>query len=793
MSLASFSSSSEALRLLEQPLEALMAEAAVRRDRAWGHLVSYSRKVFIPLTQLCRDTCHYCTFATTPRRIDNPYMPLEAVLEIARKGAQLGCNEALFTLGDRPEDRYRAARDALASLGFDSTLAYLEEAARQVRDETGILPHLNPGILNEADYERLRPVSASMGLMIESTSERLCQRGGPHFGSPDKLPQVRLEALEAAGRSKVPFTTGLLIGIGETRLERLETLAAIRDSHARHGHVQEVIVQNFRAKPGTKMANAPEPDLDELLWTLAAARLMMPDEVSLQAPPNLSPGQLSPLVAAGLNDWGGVSPLTPDHVNPEAAWPELATLARQTAEAGKTLVQRLTIYPRLINKLSDWADTAIAPRIRVLADADGLAREDQWTAGVSVSPPAPVLNLGSPSRAIAEVLAAVERNEVLDRDQINTLFTARAGDVDTVCAAADALRARTCGEQVSYVVTRNINYTNVCNYRCTFCAFSKGRGASSLRGKAYDLDLEEVARRTAEARDRGAVEVCMQGGIHPSYTGDTYLELLRTARDAAPGIHVHAFSPLEVTHGARSLGLSLPQYLERLKDAGLGSLPGTAAEVLHDEVRAILCPDKVSSEEWIEVMRAAHAVGLRTTSTLMFGHVDRPEHWTEHLLVLRQIQEETGGFTEFVPLPFVAPEAPLYLQGLARRGPSWREVRLVHAVARLALNPFITNIQVSWVKLGQEGASAILNGGANDLGGTLMNESITRAAGAAHGQEMSAREMEATIHRLGRTPFQRTTLYGQAPDETRARAFVNSELSPIVETPLAKRARPTVG
>lgn len=783
-----FSASEEAQRLLSAPLDELTAAAARVRDAAWGGCVSYSRKVFIPLTQLCRDSCHYCTFAATPRRIGRAYLPLDEVVAIARRGAELGCNEALFTLGDRPEDRYRAAREALEALGHDSTLSYLEEAARRVRDETGLLPHLNPGILGDADYERLRPVAASMGLMIESTSERLCQRGGPHFGSPDKWPSVRLEALEAAGRARVPFTTGLLIGIGETREERLETIAAIRDSHARHGHVQEVIVQNFRAKPGTRMADAPEPDLDELLWTLAAARLMLPGEVSLQAPPNLSPGQLSPLIGAGLNDWGGVSPLTPDHVNPEAAWPELAVLAQQTAEAGKTLVQRLTIYPRYVARVHDWADPAISPRILQLADADGLAREEDWTAGVSPEPPVRRLTVGAASPAVAEALSAVARGQVLDRGRIEALFSARAGDVDAVCAAADDLRARVCGETVSYVVTRNINYTNVCTYRCTFCAFSKGRGAASLRGKPYDLDLEEVARRTVEAHDRGAVEVCMQGGIHPAYTGDTYLALLRAAKDAAPDIHVHAFSPLEVMQGATTLGLSLHAYLERLKAAGLGTLPGTAAEVLDDDVRAVLCPDKLSSEEWLAVMRAAHEVGLRTTATLMFGHVDRAAHWTTHLLRLRDLQARTGGFTEFVPLPFVAPEAPLYRQGRARPGPTWREARLIHAVARLALHPFIPNIQASWVKLGPDGAAAMLNGGANDLGGTLMNESITRAAGAAHGQEMTPERLEALIRGLGRTPFQRTTLYGPAPEAARRRAFVAPDLTALVETPAGRRA-----
>lgn len=783
-----FGSTVEANRLLAHHPDTLCIQASARRDAAFGDGISYSRKVFIPLTQLCRDSCHYCTFATTPRRIGRAYLPLDEVVAIARKGAAMGCHEALFTLGDRPEARYRAAREALDELGHDSTLSYLEAAARRVLDETGLLPHLNPGLLNDEDYARLRPVSASMGLMLENTSVRLCRRGGPHFGSPDKAPAVRLEALEAAGRARVPFTTGVLIGIGETRLERLETLAAIRASHERHGHIQEVIVQNFRAKPGTRMANAPEPDLDELRWTLAAARLMLPDEISLQAPPNLSPGQLAPLVDAGLNDWGGVSPVTPDHVNPEAAWPELAALEHQTAEAGKTLVQRLTIYPRYIRDLTRWTDPAIAPRILRASDGDGLARDEDWTAGVSPEPPAYRVRSGAASSRVDQALSAVARGDLLDHDRIVTLFGARAGDVDTVCAAADETRRAVCGDTVSYVVTRNINYTNVCNYRCTFCAFSKGRGSSSLRGKPYDLDLEEVARRVAEARDRGAVEVCMQGGIHPAYTGSTYIALLRAARDAAPDVHVHAFSPLEVTHGAATLGLSIPAYLEKLREAGLGTLPGTAAEVLHDEVRAVLCPDKVSSQEWLDVMEAAHGVGLRTTATVMFGHVDRPGHWATHLIRVRDLQARTGGFTEFVPLPFVAPEAPLYRAGRSRPGPTWREARLIHAVARLALHPLIPNIQASWVKLGREGASRMLRDGVNDLGGTLMNESITRAAGAAHGQEMTPRTMEALIRSAGRVPMQRTTLYAAAPAAARLRSFDAAVLADAVERPAGRRA-----
>lgn len=785
---ASFSACVEAHALLNTPIEALCAMAAASRDSAWGNQISYSRKVFIPLTQLCRDSCHYCTFAITPRRIARAYLPLDEVVAIARQGAALGCNEALFTLGDQPEDRYQAAREALDALGHASTLSYLREAAERVLGETGLLPHLNPGILSDADYEALRPVSASMGLMIESVSERLCQRGGPHFGSPDKLPSVRLEALEAAGRAAIPFTTGLLIGIGETRAERLDTLAAIRASHDRHGHIQEVIVQNFRAKVGTRMAKAEEPDLDELRWTMAAARLMLPNTISLQAPPNLSPGALAALVGAGLNDWGGVSPVTPDHVNPEAAWPTLAALEAQTAEAGKTLVQRLAIYPAYIRDLDRWTDPRVARAVRDCVDGDGMARDEAWRAGISPLPPARRIQPWTPSGRVDVALAAVAKGDVLDHGRVVDLLQARAGDVDRVCAAADELRRTVCGDDVSYVVSRNINYTNVCNYRCTFCAFSKGRGTAALRGRPYDLDLAEVSRRVVEARERGAVEVCMQGGIHPAYTGGTYLALVRAAKDAAPDVHIHAFSPLEVTHGARTLGLSITAFLERLRDAGLGTLPGTAAEVLDDDVRRILCPDKVSSQEWLDVMEAAHVIGLKTTATLMFGHVDQAEHWATHMLRIRELQGRTNGFTEFVPLPFVAAEAPLYRQGRARPGPTWREARLIHAVARLALHPLITNIQASWVKLGRAGAVEILRGGANDMGGTLMNESITRAAGASHGEETTPEIMESLILSAGRRPMQRTTLYKPAPVAAFRLAFGAPALSATVEPPAGRWA-----
>lgn len=761
-------------------LARLTGIAAARRDAGYGDYVSYSRKVFIPLTKLCRDVCHYCTFAQTPKRVEQPYLPIEKVLEIAHAGADAGCKEALFTLGDKPELRYATAASALAAAGYSTTVEYLHAAAERVLQETGLLPHLNPGVLSAGDMALLRPVSASMGLMLESTSARLAGPGGPHHGSPDKDPALRLTMIEQAGKAAIPFTTGLLIGIGETRAERIDAIAAIRDSHLRHGHIQEVIIQNFRAKPGTKMAHATEPDLAELLWTLAVARLMLPLDISLQAPPNLSPGMLKYLVDAGINDWGGVSPVTPDHVNPEAAWPLLAQLERETAEAGKQLVERLTLYPQYARNTARWADTAVAPAILNMSDAAGLARDDRgWRAGISIQPPPPYIGTSRVSDKLSKILKRAHADEELDAVEIATLFNARGGGVDEICAAANEKRRAQAGDDVTYVVTRNINYTNICGYRCAFCAFSKARGAESLRDKPYALDLDDVAARVREAAQRGAVEVCMQGGIHPHYTGDSYIDLCRAAKSAVPDIHIHAFSPLEISHGASTLGLSLTAFLEKLRDAGLASLPGTAAEILHDDVRAIICPDKLTTNEWLDVMSAAHQVGLRSTATIMFGHVDHYDHWAAHLIALRTLQQRTGVFTEFVPLPFVSDGAPIYRQGKARPGPTWREAILMHAVARLALGAWIPNIQASWVKLGPEGAARCLGAGANDLGGTLMNESITRAAGARHGQEMTPMHMEEIIRGIGRTPVQRTTLYRPVRNGLREQSFAAPALATI--------------
>ena len=713
-------------------------------------------------------------------------MSIEEVLDVARAGAEAGCHEALFTLGDKPELRYKAARNELEQLGHASTLSYLREAAQRVLDETGLLPHMNPGVMTRAELEDLRPVSVSQGLMLESTSKRLCEKGGPHYGSPDKRPQVRLDSIAAAGAARVPFTSGILIGIGETRRERLDALLALQDLHDTHGHIQEIIIQNFRRKPGTKMHDAPEPALEELLWTIAMARIIFGPHMNIQAPPNLTLDESLPdLIHAGINDWGGVSPVTPDHVNPEAAWPHLERLRAATEATGKTLVPRLPVYPEYIEQRDTWIDPVLHTRVLRKIDAAGFARPDDWAPGSSgqkpeytrqgtdlnPSPHARGQGTGNGRQTASEepqwamhnglgiVIGKAVTGERLDETEIVELFNARGADEDAVIRAADDLRRTVNGDTVSYVVNRNINYTNICYFGCGFCAFSKGRVAENLRERGYDLPLAEVQARVTEAWQRGATEVCLQGGIHPDYTGATYLAIVRAVKQAQPDMHVHAFSPLEIRQGAETLGLPLRDYLGQLKQAGLGTLPGTAAEILDDEIRQIICPDKLNTAEWLEVMRTAHSLGLNSTATIMFGHVDGPLNWARHLLRIRDLQEQTGGFTEFVPLPFVHMEAPMYRKGRARKGPTFREALLMHAVARLALHPQITNIQASWVKLGMDGIRACLDAGVNDLGGTLMNESISRAAGASHGQEFTVAGMRKLITAAGRVPQRRTTRY----------------------------------
>lgn len=779
---------SDAFGYLESaPLQRLMDEASEFRSRGHGRTVSFSRKVFIPLTRLCRDVCHYCTFAKPPNRQHRPYLSPDEVLDIARRGKLAGCKEALFTLGERPELRYSTARLHLQELGFESTLAYLAYVADRVHKELGLLPHLNPGTMTRDELAMLRPVSASMGVMLESVSSRLCERGGPHFGSPDKDPALRLETIAAAGQLRIPFTTGILIGIGETRRERLESLAAIGKLHRRYGHIQEVIVQNFRAKPDTRFAEAPEPDLDDLRWTIAAARILLGPRMNIQAPPNLSPDNYEMLIEAGINDWGGISPVTPDHVNPEAPWPEIDMLRRMTAKAGHLLVERLTVYPDYVRTPAAWLDPVMQSAVRLLSDSDGFAREGNWAPGEDVLARDIADLTARPhlARVDGDILRAIDRaiaGQRLESGDIIRLFRARDMDFKAVTEAADVLRRDLAGDLVGYVVNRNINYTNICQFKCGFCAFSKGKSHEALRGKPYDLSTAEISRRVNEAWARGATEVCMQGGIHPAYTGETYLTVCRTVKAVEPAMHIHAFSPLEIAHGAETLSLPVSEFLDMLKAAGLGSLPGTAAEILHDDVRSIICPDKLTAAQWLEIVEAAHRVGVRTTSTIMFGHVDSPDHWAAHLLAIRDLQERTGGFTEFVPLPFIPMEAPLFLKGRTRKGPTLREAVLMHAVSRLVFGALIPNIQTSWVKLGDAGTKMCLSAGANDLGGTLMNESISRAAGTQHGQEKPPHAMRALISSIGRVPWQRSTLYQDAPEHSAIAAETAAELLPTVQT-----------
>jgi FO synthase len=810
-------------------------------------VITYSRKVFVPLTRLCRDRCGYCTFATVPHRLHSLYLEPDEVLEIARQGADLGCKEALFTLGDRPEGRWHQAKEWLDAHGYDDTLSYVRAMAIRVLEETGLLPHLNPGVLAWQDFQRLKPVAPSMGMMLETTATRLyTEKGGPHFGSPDKDPAVRLRVLEDAGRCNVPFTTGILIGIGETRAERAESIFAIRKVARTYQGIQEVIVQNFRAKPDTKMRDVPDAELDDLAATIAVTRLVLGPKARIQAPPNLVGDQHEKILRAGIDDWGGVSPLTPDHVNPERPWPAIDELAARTAAAGFTLRERLTIYPPYIRE--PWLDPRLAAHVAALADpATGLAREaavprglpwqepdgglaeaggsgrtdlyvtidttgrthdrrddfaevyGDWdeiaeravarapatgsspaaaaapagsspAAPAGSSPAAPAAGSSPAVLAAGEIAAALRQAErdpaALTDAQALALLSADGPDLEALAGIADALRREVVGDDVTYVVTRNINFTNVCYTGCRFCAFAQRRTDAD----AYTLSLRQIGDRAAEAWEAGATEVCMQGGIHPDLPGTAYFEIASEVKRRSPGLHVHAFSPMEVVNGASRTGVPIREWLVRAKEAGVDSLPGTAAEILDDDVRWVLTKGKLPASVWIEVVTTAHELGLPTSATMMYGHVDTPAHWVGHLRVIRSVQERTGGFTEFVLLPFIHENAPIYLAGLARPGPTRRENRAVHAVARLMLHGAIGSIQCSWVKLGDDLCRDVLRGGANDLGGTLMEETISRMAGAGHGSYKTISQLRAIAEPLGRPVRQRTTTYGDVPAERLAAA-----------------------
>ncbi|HEY1824996.1 MAG TPA: 5-amino-6-(D-ribitylamino)uracil--L-tyrosine 4-hydroxyphenyl transferase CofH [Acidimicrobiales bacterium] len=730
-----------------------LAPVAFERARSlFGRVVTYSPKVFIPLTKLCRDRCGYCTFAQAPAHVASPYMSLDEVMEVAQAGRDAGCSEALFTLGERPELRYDEAARWLAARGYSSTVDYVASAAQMVLESTGLLPHANAGALYEHELIQLRGVSASQGMMIEALADLAA-----HRLAPDKAPQRRLDTLRWAGELRIPFTTGLLVGIGESREERVRTLEAIAALHEQFGHVQEVIVQNFLPKARTAMAHEPAASDEEFHWTIAAARLLLPDTVHLQAPPNLSDDPTR-LLDFGIDDFGGISPITADHVNPERAWPALETLGNESASRGFHLTPRLTVYPEFVGDRTDFLDEKVRPHVLAAADAHSLARNDAWYSGTDHTPPAPPTSLGVTSEVQA-LLGRYEPGYEFERRELLTLFGAREGDFNAVVDLADSVRSDLVGEDISFVINRNINYTNVCTFKCRFCAFSKGPLSLNLRGDPYLLTLDEIGERVSEAEERGATEVCMQGGIHPNFDGDYYIEVIAAVRRASPRIHIHAFSALEVFEGARRSDQDLATYLTRLKDAGLKTLPGTAAEILDDPIRATLCPDKINSEQWLEVHRTAHSVGLRSNITIMFGAIEAPDSWATHLLRTRDLQRETGGFTEFVPLPFVHMATPLFLRGRARKGPTFREAVLMHAVARLHYATLINNIQVSWVKMGVEGSRRILQAGANDLGGTLMDENISRAAGATHGQEMDVDSLRSLVEPLGRPLHQRSTLY----------------------------------
>ena len=764
-------------------------------------VITYSRKVFIPLTRLCRDRCHYCTFVTVPHRVPAAYLEIDEVVDIAAQGAALGCKEALFTLGDRPEDRWPQARQWLEERGYDSTVAYLRAAAIAVLERTGLLPHLNPGVLTWTELQRLKPVAPSMGMMLETTSRRLFEEPGrAHYGSPDKDPAVRLRVLDDAGRLSVPFTTGILVGIGETREERAESLFAIRQTAREYGAVQEVIVQNFRAKDDTAMRNEPDLDLDEYVATIAVARLVLGPAMRVQAPPNLVDlEECGRLLDAGIDDWGGVSPLTPDHVNPERPWPQIEALRQVTTAHGFTLRERLTAHPHYVRAETPWLDPRVTPHVRALADASGLADEGVMPQGIPwQEPDAEWVSQGRTdlhssvdtegrtndrrsdfdevygdwseiaarvhtelSTVDSDVMAALrsaERDPAgLSEQHAVALMTADGPALDAICRLADDLRRDAVGDDITYVINRNINFTNVCYTGCRFCAFAQ----RATDADAYTLSAAEIESRVREATAEGATEICMQGGIDPSLPATAYFDLARAVKRASPGIHLHAFSPMEVVNGASRADLSIADWLSAARDAGLDSIPGTAAEILDDDVRWVLTKGKLPTSAWIEVVTTAHRLGIPSTSTMMFGHVDRPDHWVRHIQLIGRMQDETGGFTEFVPLPFVHTQSPIYLAGIARPGPSPRDNRAVHALARILLHGRIRNIQTSWVKLGDEGTAQMLRGGANDLGGTLMEETISRMAGSTHGSRRSAADLAALAARIGRPARQRTTLYGR--------------------------------
>ncbi|MEW6475759.1 MAG: 5-amino-6-(D-ribitylamino)uracil--L-tyrosine 4-hydroxyphenyl transferase CofH [Actinomycetota bacterium] len=715
-------------------LDALMVEAAAVRDAAFGRRITWSPRITIALTQACR------------RPGDDAFLDPEQVLAIAWGGAEAGCHEAVFTADSHPELRHPEAADWLARRGYDSTIDYLVAACQLVLDETGLLPRTDVGVVTADERRALRAVAPAQGLVLRGL-------GGDLTG--------QFRSIETAGALRIPFSVGLPVGAGESRDDRVETLRRLAELHQDHGHLQEVVVL------------PPSSAVEQREWreTVALARLILPETVSLQAGSEAA-------LDAGIDDWGGLEPA------------EVETVRRITEGRGFALIPRLGLRAAYARAAEEWIDPALHFAVLDRSDADGLARDDPgavlphrfatranpgsgaevtpigprstaWYSGGDGEPPALLPARAEATGAVREVLDGLALGQTAGEEELLTLLAARGPEVAAVCEAADGLRRAAVGDVVTFVRNRNINYTNVCTYRCRFCGFSKGPLSLNLRGKPYLLTLEEVVERVVDAARRGATEVCLQGGIHPDFDGEYYLHLVQAVKAAAPAMHVHGFTALEVFEGARRLTEPLESYLRRLHAAGLGSLPGTAAEILDDEIRAAICPDKITTDEWLEVHRTAHRVGLRSNITIMFGTIERPRHWVRHLLRTRALQAETGGFTEFVPLPFVHMAAPIYLERRARRGPTFREALLLHAVGRIAYHGLVDNIQGSWVKLGLAGMAQVLQAGVNDLGGTLMGENISRAAGARHGQELTEDEFRTLVAPLGRPLEQRTTLYGR--------------------------------
>ncbi len=724
----------------DDDLDRLLAVAGRIRDAGLVEagrpgILTYSRKVFIPLTHLCQDRCHYCIFVQSPGKLAkagiSPYMEPEAVLEVARQGAALGCKEALLTLGDRPENRWPIARQWLDEHGYASTLDYVAAMAQLILDETGLLPHLNPGVMSWGELQRLKPVGPSMGMMLETTSARIWQTPGEaHFGSPDKDPELRLRVIEDAGRSHIPFTTGVLLGIGESASERIDAVLALRAAHERHGHIQEVIVQNFRAKPATAMMGAVDLETQEYAAAVAVTRVLLGPGMRVQAPPNLTDaGELALLIRAGIDDWGGVSPLTPDHVNPERPWPQIEELARLTAEGGYSLRERLTAHPHYIREArgtadghgTDWFDDRLAPRLLALADDYGLARRDAYLESVL-------------TRAAADPAGLTDA-------EYTALLHADGDDLEQLTALADRVRGERVGDTVTYAVNRNID-------------------------SALGLPASRIAELVTEAAGLGATEVCAQGAVPAALGAEGYLDFARTVKAVRPDLHLHAFRPAELLDGAARAGVPLADWLDRLRAAGVDTVPGTGARILDDRIRGILTgAADIPASAWVETITTAHRAGLRSTATMVYGHVESAAEQVAHLRMLAAIQDRAvaagaDGFTEFIAMPWLPSESPVAVPG-ARPGPSLRESRAVHAVARLMLAGRIDHVQAAWTKLGMRGAQLVLAGGADDLGGVLLDGTIDPSAGPEHGRQLTVTDVERIAGELGRPVRQRTTLYGR--------------------------------